>query len=267
MLLNKKMYHNLETLCVLSFMDLKLKYQSSFLGFLWSFVKPLLQFLVYFSIFGLILKITTEQDYALKLFYGVLIWAWFSEATGLSLNAYIGKRSIISKIRTNKLLPPLAAYLTPTINYCLNFIIFILAYIFFAKSKPESIFAIINVVVFVGSFVAISLFIIAINLILANLNVFYRDFQPVWELILTYGVFLTPIIYRLPIPKQYQTLYYCTNLLAFPLQSLKSIFFENQDKIYCNGRLLICYTISLSVLFLFSLYIYKRFKDKIVDFL
>jgi len=252
---------------VLSFMDLKLKYQSSFLGFVWSFVKPLLQFLVYFSIFGLILKISTEQDYALKLFYGVLIWAWFSEATGLSLNSYIGKRSIISKIKTNKLLPPLAAYLTPTINYFLNFLVFIFAYILFAKSKPEVIFSLNNLIVFSGSFIAISLFIVSMNLILANLNVFYRDFQPIWELILTYGVFLTPIIYRLPIPKQYEGLYYCVNLLAFPLQNLKTIFFANQDRIYCNFWLLFCYVAVLSALFLFSLYAYRKSKDKIVDFL
>jgi ABC-type polysaccharide/polyol phosphate export permease len=258
--------HNLEILFVLSYMDLKVKYRGSFFGFFWSFLKPLLQFLVYYSIFGVILKIGNGHDYALQLFFGVLIWSWFAEATSLGLIAYISKKTIISKIKTNKTYPPLAAYLTPTMNYFLNFTIFLLAYLLFVSTIPH-VLSLQNLLVFVLSIGAISVLIISVNLMLANLNVMYRDIQPIWELVLTYGVFLTPIIYHLPIPKKLEVLYYSLNLLALPLLSLKSIFFVNQDPIYQHLNLLVPYCISLSLLAMLSLYSYKKLSHKMVDFL
>lgn len=259
--------HNLEILLVLSYMDLKVKYRGSFLGFFWSFLKPLLQFVVYYSIFGLILKIGNGHDYALQLFFGVLIWSWFSEATTLGLNAYISKKTIISKIKTNKTYPPLAAYLTPTMNYLLNLSIFFLAYLLFVSAIPAHIISLQNLIVFFVSLAAISAFIISLNLIIANLNVMYRDIQPIWELVLTYGVFLTPIIYHLPVPKKFEMLYYSVNLLALPLLSLKSIFFANQEPIYQHLNLVLPYCVSLMLLMLLSSYSYKKLSHRMVDFL
>jgi ABC-type polysaccharide/polyol phosphate export permease len=259
--------HNIEILLVLSYMDLKVKYRGTFLGFFWSFLKPLLQFIVFYTIFGKIVKIAHGPDYALQLFFGVLIWSWFNEATSLGLIAYINKKSIISKIKTNKTFPPLAAFLTPTMNYLLNLCIFFVVYVLFMPGFPANVLSVETVLVFIFSLSALCLVLISCNLILANLNVLYRDILPMWELVLTYGVFLTPIIYHVPVPQKYEWLYYSINLLAFPLMCLKSVLFVNQPVIYQNTLLLSCYLISLSLLVSLAIFTYKKLNNKMVDFL
>lgn len=265
--INAKWRHSLETIYILAVMDLKLKYQNSFMGFFWSFVRPFLQFLVYFSIFGVILKISKQQDYALALFYGVLVWTWFSEATSLGMNSFIGKKSVITKVKINKLVPPLAAFLTPTINYCINLIIFAIAYLSFGKEPLAYVFSFAHLFLFVYSILCIIILINALNIILANLNVYFRDVQQIWELILTYGVFLTPVIYTLPIPPKLQVLYYSLNLLAYPLQNLKSVFFSSQLPIVWNFKITCFYLIALLFWSLVAWIVHRKLSGKMVDFL
>lgn len=266
-LLNMKILNPFQIILVMSIMDLKLKYQNSALGFLWSFIKPLMQFLVYYIIFSKVLKTATGHDYALRLFFGVLIWAWFSEATNLGLNAFLGKRSIITKIKTNKTFPIISSYLTPTMNYSLNFLIFIATYLVLVKAPPEHVVSLPHFLVFIYSMTCISMFIVSMNFILANLNVLYRDMQPIWELVLTYGIFLTPIIYQIPVPEKYETLYYSVNLLALPLANLKSVFFSDQLPMYTNMTLMLSHLTVLLCLFGASLWTHHKISDKVVDFL
>lgn len=258
--------NSFEVLFVLSLMDLKLKYQSSVLGFFWSFIKPLLQFLVYLIIFKYIIKINTDESFTLKLFFGVLIWAWFAEGTSLGLNAFLGKRSIITKVKINKLMPPVAAYLTQTVNYFLNFSVFLVTYLLFAKSFPENMFTLSNLLIVVVSFTSISLLILSLNLILANLNALYRDIQPIWELVLMYGIFLTPIIYQIPIPHNAEALYYSINLIALPITNLKSVFFTTQPRID-DPMILLSYFCSLFLLCFCAYWVHKKLSYKAVDFL
>ncbi|WP_103628393.1 ABC transporter permease [Campylobacter concisus] len=258
--------NNYQKLIVIAYMDLKLKYQNSFIGFSWSFIKPLLQFFVYFTVFGVFLQVDTGDGYALRLFFGVLIWTFFSEATSLGLNSFVGKASIINKINVNRLIPPIAAFLTPLFNFCINFIIFIIIYLVSYNSISD--FNIFKFFIITVSFLQISILILSLNIILSFLNVFFRDIKQIWEIVLIYGVFLTPIIYKLPIPKEYETLYYCTNLLSFPLENIKYCFFNGYTPILIYDIWLwVLHSAVIVLLFVVSLVIENKLKSKISDFL
>src|SRR5215510_4484595 len=64
--------------------ELKARYRGSVLGFLWSFVNPLLLLLIYSFVFTTVIPNQVEgaQPYALFMFCGILPWTWF--ATSLS---------------------------------------------------------------------------------------------------------------------------------------------------------------------------------------
>ena len=59
--------------------DLRGKYKGSVLGFMWTFVNPLLQLLVYNMVFSIIMKAGVEKFY-LYLFVGLIPWLFFSAA-------------------------------------------------------------------------------------------------------------------------------------------------------------------------------------------
>ncbi len=265
MIAKRNSMQNLQILILMSFMDLKLKYQSSALGFFWSFLKPLLQFVVYYTIFGKILHVGQGSDYALKLFFGVIIWAWFAESTGLGLSAFIGKKSIISKIKINRILVPLAAFLTPTMNYFLNFLIFFVIYLWILPIHP--VFDFFRICLIFYSLFCISLFIITCNLLIANLNVFFRDMQPIWELVLMYGVFLTPVIYQIPLKKNMEIYYYSINLLAFPLVTMKSAFFAGSLTFDFYSPIFWSYNTVLLLEFGLALLVHFKLSKHVADYL
>jgi ABC-2 type transport system permease protein len=186
----------LEKLFILSLMDLKLKYHRGFFGFFWSFFKPLSQFFAYYLVFGIILKIGKVSYYPLELFLGVLTWSWFTESTSQGVVCFINKKSIITQIATNRLYPPFAAFLAPTMNYFLNLIVFFCAYLCWGDSGLfiETHYSVLHALfVFLLAVSIISLIILSLNILLAYTNARYRDIQSFWELILMYGMFVTPI--------------------------------------------------------------------------
>lgn len=259
----------LERLLVLSFMDLKLKYQNGVLGFFWSFLKPLIQFVAYYVVFGLTLKLGKTEYYPLQLFLGILTWAWFSEATNLGISSFINKKPIITQIATNKLYPPLSAFLTPTMSYLLNFTIFFVAYLFFVQTRlfdqtGYSFFE--GLFVFFQSLFTIAFIIVSLSILLAYINAKYRDMQAIWELVVMYGIFLTPIFYTLPIPPEYQALYFTFNPLALPFLLLKSVFFPVSLP-HLSVMAHFSHWLLIAAIFFGSQYLHAKFKQTIADFI
>lgn len=262
----KELRHNAEVVYTLAVSDLKLKYQNSKLGFLWSFLRPLLQFCTYYIVFGVILHYSDSADYPLRMFLGILLWSFFTEATSMGLGAYLGKKSIITKIHTKKELLPVAAYFTAAISYFLNMIIFLAAY-HIAFDDFYKMYSWKNVAVFLASFLSFSVFILSMNIILANINALFRDIQTIWEIILTYGCFLTPIMYTLPIPEDYLALYYFADPLAVPIESIRTIFFHTEEVIWECPAYIAAYVGAVVFWLAAALLVDYKLKGKVADYL
>ncbi len=263
----KKLHNYFEIVMILGIMDLKLKYRSSKLGFLWSFLKPFLQFCVYYVVFAIFFHVGEGNSYALLLFLGVIIWGFFCDATGLGMNSYIGKKSIVTKINVNKVLMPVAAYITPALNFLLNFSIFFLLYILFDFEEFCRL-SFSKIIILCMIFVDMGIIIVALNIILANINALFRDVQNMWDLILQYGVFVTPILYPLPIPDNLLLPYFSFNVLALPIEVAKAQLFQYNTKVFTDfypfliGHIVIAITLcSLAKI------VHGKFSDKVADYI
>ncbi len=257
------MIRSKEILFTISQMDLKTRYQNSKIGFLWSFLKPLLQFFAYYTVFRVFLKIDVSEDYPLRLFLGVLLWNFFVEATGNGLNSYIGKKSIVTKIKIQKEILPMSAYLTAFMNFLLTMVIFIIMFVIQKKVIITSFFSLLNFIFFLMLY---SIFIISINIILSTVNVLFRDLQNIWDIVLTYGVFLTPIIYTIAIPKAYLKIYYFLNPLAYPIEEMKASFF-GVSGVWRAPEHLLSFILSVSFWVLIAIIVRKRLGLKVADYL
>ena len=266
----KRILNYIEIILVLGFMDLKLKYRNSKLGFLWSFLKPLLQFCVYYIVFVLLFKVNEGESYPLRLFFGVIVWTFFAESTGLGLESYVSKASIVKKINIKKVLLPIASYITPALNFALNFLMFLAVYLCFVlmgnDPLPKGGFSIKNLIVWIAMLMDLSLIVIFINIILSNLNAVFRDLKNIWDLILQYGVFMTPILYSLPVPENYRVLYFGVNVLALPIEMMKLQFFEYKT-LTIDSNVFLAHGIAQLILLLLAVLVHKRTSDKVADYL
>ena len=258
--------HNIELVYTLGTMDLKQKYQNSKLGMLWSFFKPLLQFAVYYLVFGVTLKIDESPDYPLRLFFGIIVWTLFTDGTGMGLSSYLGKKTLVTKVKVNMLLIPISAFYTAALNFAINFGIFLILYHILVP-LPFSIYNISNLLCFFTGFILYGVSIVSINIVLATLNALFRDIQSIWELLMMYGVFLMPIIYPIQINEAYMPAYYFFNPVAFPLINLRNIFFNTGAFLWSNPVYAMAYISGIILWIVLAWLVNAKLKHKVADYL
>ncbi|HLA22805.1 MAG TPA: ABC transporter permease [Nitrosopumilaceae archaeon] len=175
---------------LLAFNDVKLRYKNSALGFLWSFLEPLLMLAVLYFVFSTILK-SDIQDYPLYLLIGLIIWYVFSRSSTLGLSSLLDKAGIIQKIYFRRELIVISSCLTAFIMMGFEFAAFAVFVFAFQFIPPITILLL--------PLLLIDLFILSLGvaLLLAVLTVYFRDIKFIWQVLLQAGFFLTPIFYRL----------------------------------------------------------------------
>lgn len=172
--------------------DLKLRYRNSILGFLWSFLEPLLILAVLYFVFTNIFRGQIE-DYPLYLLLGIIMWNMFSRGTTSSLNSLVGRSSLISQIYFPREIMAISSTITVAIMFGFELTVFGIFMAVFEFIPPTTIFLL--------PFIFVMLFVLTLSmsLLLSILNVYYRDVQFIWGVILQAGFFLTPIFYTLSI--------------------------------------------------------------------
>lgn len=172
--------------------DFKLRYQGSFLGILWSVLKPLMLFAVMYTVFVKFLKFTDgTPQYPIVLLFGISLWSFFGEATNVGMQSIVGRGDILRKINFPKYIVILSAMMSSLISLAINLIVVIIfaiatgiEFTYLALLTPLNI---------------LQIFMLAFGLamFLSALYVKFRDIGHIWEVVMQIVFYSTPIIYPL----------------------------------------------------------------------
>src|SRR2546423_8849289 len=91
--------------------DLKIKYKRSALGFGWSLLNPLLQLLVFSTVFTYVLPLNVP-DFTSFLFTGILVWSWFQGSLFSATTCIVDNAGLLRQPRFPVVLLPLATIAT-----------------------------------------------------------------------------------------------------------------------------------------------------------
>ena len=170
--------------------DFKKKYKRTVLGMAWSLLSPLLTLLVMRLVFTQFCGETMEH-YTTYLFCGNLIFACFSESTGLGMTSLLENADIFSKVNVPKYLFLLSKSIQGLINFGLTLLVFFL-------------FCILDGITFTWKFVlllypicCLVLFNIGVGLILSALFMFFRDIQYLWSVFTQLLMYMSAIFYTI----------------------------------------------------------------------
>ena len=170
--------------------DFKLRYQGSFLGVLWSVLKPLMLFAVMYTVFVRFLKITDgTPEYPIILLLGISLWSFFTEATNVGMQSIVGRGDILRKINFPKYIVVLSAMTSSLISLSINLVVvFIFALFTGVKFTAWVLLLPLNIA---------QLFILAfgIALFLSTLYVKFRDIGHIWEVVLQVLFYAMPVMY------------------------------------------------------------------------
>jgi len=185
----------------LTISDLKVKYQSSVLGFAWSLLNPLLMMLVLYFVFSNIFRFD-QENFALYLLIGIIVWRFFANGTSMAMGSIVGRPALVTKVYIPRQILVMSSVLSSFISSVLEFAVLIpLLFVLGAKVTPN---------IFFFPFVHGIYFLIVYgtSLVLAALFVYFRDLNQIWEVVLQAGFFLSPIVYPVSIiPEAFLDLY------------------------------------------------------------
>lgn len=165
------------------------RYRGSFLGFLWSFLNPLLLISIYALVFKYYIRFQEVEHYTAFMMAGLLPWIWFSSGILEATASISSGGSLITKAIFSPQVLPVVAVLTNLCHFVLALpLLFGLLYIYSIPVGLSILF--LPVLIFLQLF-----FMTGLSLILSALNVYYRDIQHILGNILSFIFFLCPIIY------------------------------------------------------------------------
>lgn len=169
--------------------ELRVKYKSSFLGFLWSLLNPAMLLVVYYFVFSVVLGSGIPR-FPIYLLSGLLVWNLFSVGLMTGTASIVGNAGIVNKVWFPREVLPLSAIGAALVHFFLQSIVLIMALAAWRHPVSWSYVPLIPVAL-VGLLLVLS----GIALLLAAANVYLRDVQHLVELALLAWFFACPIVY------------------------------------------------------------------------
>lgn len=214
------MFEYAELIKNLAVKEFKLRYRNSVLGFFWSLLNPLAMMVILSLVFSVLVKSGIE-NFPVFLLPALLVWRFFSIGTTMSLGFILGNVPLVTKVYFPRWLLVLSSNLANAIGSTLEFVVLLPLLILLGMNLTYLVFLLPIILTF--EFILI----MGVSFLLASLNVYYRDINQIWDIILQAGFFLTPIIYSATlIPPRY-SFYYLLNPVSRIMEAIRKILYYN----------------------------------------
>ena len=199
--------------------DIKLKYRNSVLGLLWTLLEPLLTMIVLTLVFSNMFG-KGGDNFPVYILCGRLIYSFFSNGTKTALKSIRKHGAMISKVYIPKYMYPLASIISSYIIFLISLIVLVGVAIFQKMHLTAYIFqALIPLVVVV-------VMTMGVGMLLATLDVFFRDLEYLWTVVLMLIMYTCAIFYKVDSLKNQ------TNGWIFKINPLYSVIVMFRDAVF-----------------------------------
>lgn len=239
----------LRSLRLLTVRDLKVRYSTSLLGYLWSILDPLIMSLIYWFIFTQLMKRSLgEAPYIVFLLCAMLPWVWFSSAVGDSTRAFLRDVKLVRSVALPRWIWVARIVCAKGVEFLLSLPVLVL-------------FAIVNrapvnwmIVLYPLGIALLAILVFGVGLIIAPLVVFFRDLERATKLVLRVLFYASPIIYGVSdLPSAAAALAW-VNPLSGIFSLFRAGFFPDQ----LNWALVGTSAAITAVIFIIGLLVFKR---------
>jgi ABC-2 type transport system permease protein len=162
----REVYDYRELLLNLVRKELKTRYKDSFLGFLWSLLRPMFLLAVYYIAIGKFLGVPFPL-FPIFLFCGLVAWTLFTDVLGGCTGSIVGNAGLIKKIYFPRELLPLSVLGAALVNFAMQLVVLVAAVLIFGGELHGQ----------------------------QPANVAFRDVEHLIEIVLLLWFWTTPIVY------------------------------------------------------------------------
>ena len=198
----KELYQYREMIRSLIYRDLRGRYKGSVLGFLWTFLNPLLQLGVYTIVFSSIMRMGID-DYYLFLFVALIPWMFCATSIVGGSTCILANQNLVTKIYFPREVLPLAIVTSNFINMLYCFVI-VLGVVILCSSKINFIAWIYLPLIAVLEYILV----LGLTFFFSSITVYLRDLQHILGVVTLGWQFLTPVMYSIDmVPHEYLTFF------------------------------------------------------------
>jgi len=171
--------------------DLKGRYKGSALGFLWTFLNPLFQLVVYTMVFSTIMRSGIE-DYYLFLFVALIPWIFFSTSLTGGAGCILSQQDMVKKIYFPREVLPISFVTSQFVNMLLSFIV-IFAVLIVSQYILNPVAMLCLPVIMVVEYILA----LGFAMVMSAVTVYIRDAEYVIGIVAMAWQFLTPVMYSI----------------------------------------------------------------------
>ncbi len=222
----KELYDYRQMIYSLVKKDLRGRYKGSALGFLWTFVNPLLQLMVYTVVFSVILR-TNIDKYYLHLFVALIPWIFFSSAITGGSSSIIAQKDLVKKIYFPREVIPIAYVTSCFVNMLLCFIVIFIVIAFSGVHFNLLALACLPVIMIVEYLLALGM-----AMLTSAVTVYFRDLEHILGIVTMAWMYMTPVMYTIDlVPERFRAVF-GLNPMTPIIQAYRDIlYFSRMPKI------------------------------------
>jgi len=179
-----------ELLYFLTLRDIKVRYKQTILGATWAIIQPLFTMFIFSLFFGKLAQIPSDGiPYPIFSYAALVPWTFFANGLSQSANSLVAEANLIKKVYFPRLIVPLSAVVSGSVDFALAFII-LLGMMWYFGSNPTVAILWLPLLLLLALITSLG-----VGLWLTSMNVQFRDIRYVIPFAIQAWMFATPIAY------------------------------------------------------------------------
>jgi lipopolysaccharide transport system permease protein len=249
-----------ELLYFFAWRDIKVRYRQAAFGAAWAIIQPVTAMAIFTLVFSRLAHLPSDGvPYQLFAYCGLLPWTYFSGVIGLASNSLVSSSSLITKVYFPRVLLPAATVVAGLMDLAVSAALLVVLMVYYhAQIHVDLVKALLLTPLFIAMTLLVTL---GSGMLMAALNVRYRDVKYVVPFLLQIGMFATPIAYPLSsVPERYRLLF-ALNPFCGIVDGLRSCLFAHPMDLPVVGT-----SVAVSVaLFLAGAYYFHQTERSFAD--
>jgi lipopolysaccharide transport system permease protein len=184
----------------LAWRDVKVRYKQTALGIAWAVLQPLLTMIVFTVLFGRLGNMPNDGiPYPVFYFGALLPWTYFSSTLVNSGNSLVVNANLLTKVYFPRVILPSSAAVSGLVDFAVGFLLLVVIMGYYGIAPGAGLLLWPFLITLLVAFT------LGVSMILAALNVKYRDVKYTLPFLVQLWLFATPVIYPTSIiPDRYR---------------------------------------------------------------
>lgn len=186
----KEILNNREIAYFIFWREIKVRYKQAVLGIAWAILRPVMNMLVFSTIFGTLAKLPSDGiPYPVFAYCAILPWQLFSQSVSSTTVSLIANRTLIDKIYFPRMIFPVASVFSGLFDFMVAFTVLVLMMVYYGiMPTVNALFLPFLILLACGNALSVGLW-------LGALSVQYRDFKQILPFMIQFWFYATPVVY------------------------------------------------------------------------